>query len=46
MIYNERLSIECFSGVPLAITRDGSSGGCAPLAIIDENGVERVERTW
>jgi len=27
----------------LAITRDGSSGGCARLAIINENGVERVD---
>jgi len=28
-------------GVTLAITRDGSSGGCARLAIIDKSGVER-----
>ncbi|CAF1935192.1 unnamed protein product [Rotaria magnacalcarata] len=38
---------ECFDfvlkGITLAITRDGSSGGCARLAIIDRDGVERVD---
>jgi len=27
----------------LAITRDGSSGGCARLAIINKDGVERID---
>jgi 20S proteasome subunit beta 1 len=30
-------------GVTLAITRDGSSGGCARLAIINKDGVERID---
>ena len=30
-------------GITLAITRDGSSGGCARLAIINKDGVERVD---
>jgi len=38
---------ECYDlvlkGITLAITRDGSSGGCARLAIIDKNGVERID---
>ena len=38
---------ECYDfvlkGVTLAITRDGSSGGCARLAIVDKNGVERID---
>lgn len=38
---------ECFDfvlkGITLAITRDGSSGGCARIAIIDKDGVERVD---
>ena len=38
---------ECYDfvlkGVTLAITRDGSSGGCARLAIIDKDGVERID---
>ncbi|CAF0845501.1 unnamed protein product [Rotaria sordida] len=38
---------ECFDfvlkGITLAITRDGSSGGCARLAIINKDGVERVD---
>ena len=32
-----------FLGLTLAITRDGSSGGCARLAIINKDGVERVD---
>ena len=32
-----------FSGITLAITRDGSSGGCARIAIIDKDGVERID---
>ncbi|CAF4697606.1 unnamed protein product [Rotaria socialis] len=38
---------ECYDfvlkAVTLAITRDGSSGGCARLAIIDKDGVERID---
>ncbi|CAF0882859.1 unnamed protein product [Adineta steineri] len=38
---------ECFDfvlkGITLAITRDGSSGGCARLAIINKDGVERID---
>ncbi|CAF1194153.1 unnamed protein product [Didymodactylos carnosus] len=29
--------------ITLAITRDGSSGGCARLAVIDAQGVERID---
>jgi hypothetical protein len=32
-----------YLGITLAITRDGSSGGCARLAIINGDGVERVD---
>lgn len=38
---------ECFDFVlkalTLAITRDGSSGGCARLAVINQDGVERID---
>ena len=37
------ISIRIFLGITLAITRDGSSGGCARLAIINKDGVERVD---
>jgi uncharacterized membrane protein len=36
-------NIYIFLGVTLAITRDGSSGGCARLAIINKDGVERID---
>lgn len=32
-----------FAGITLAIARDGSSGGCARLAIINKDGVERID---
>jgi 20S proteasome subunit beta 1 len=35
--------IDISLGITLAITRDGSSGGCARLAIINKDGVERVD---
>ncbi|CAF0932031.1 unnamed protein product [Adineta ricciae] len=38
---------ECYDfvlkGITLAITRDGSSGGCARIAIINKDGVERID---
>ncbi len=36
-------NIYIFLGITLAITRDGSSGGCARLAIINKDGVERID---